>query len=35
MLHVAGVLDLSLDGPGFHEMKATVATGTSTVPLCS
>ena len=31
MLHVAGVLDLSLDGPGFHEMKATVATGTSAV----
>ena len=30
MLFVAGVLDLSLDGPGFQEMKASIAPGTQT-----
>ncbi|MES1213502.1 MAG: DUF1553 domain-containing protein, partial [Singulisphaera sp.] len=30
MLHVAGVLDLSLDGPGFQEMKSSIAPGTNT-----
>ncbi len=30
MLYVAGVLDLSLDGPGFQEMKASIALGTQT-----
>ncbi|HVU86013.1 MAG TPA: DUF1553 domain-containing protein [Pirellulales bacterium] len=30
MLHVAGALNLSLDGPGFQEMKATIAPGTNT-----
>ena len=28
MLYVAGVLDLSLDGPGFQEMKPSIASGT-------
>lgn len=30
MLHTAGVLDLSLGGPGFQEMKMEIAPGTST-----
>ena len=30
MLYVAGVLDLALGGPGFREMKVTIAPGTNT-----
>jgi hypothetical protein len=30
MLYVAGVLDLTLEGPGFQEMKASIAPGTNT-----
>ncbi len=30
MLHVAGALDLSLGGPGFHELKMSIAPGTNT-----
>ncbi|MBI2824465.1 MAG: DUF1553 domain-containing protein [Planctomycetia bacterium] len=30
MLQVAGVLDLAMDGPGFQEMKISIAPGTNT-----
>jgi len=30
LLHVAGVLDLSIGGPGFQELKMTIAPGTNT-----
>ncbi len=31
MLYVAGVLDMSLDGPGFYELKASIAPGTRAI----